>query len=409
MAIRTASSSAIAPAIVPAIRAAASMPRIDLLVLQPSAFCNIDCDYCYLPDRGNRRRMSLDTLERALDRVFGSDMLGGHLSIVWHAGEPLAVPRRFYDQAFAVIDRLRPAGLSVSHAMQTNATLLDADWAAFIRAHNIQIGVSLDGPQALHDAHRRTRTGGGTFDRTMAGVRVLQAAGIPFHVIAVLSADSLGHAAEIHDFFAAHGIRQVGFNYDEQDGAQRRSSMDFAGAEAAYGAFLGHFLDRALAAPGSAIVVRELAGAAAAIAGPPDVQAANHQADAFGILCVDVDGNVSTFSPELLGLRDARLGDFIIGNVHRDSLQDMTAQPYLHALQREIDAGVAACRRDCPCFRFCGGGAPANKLAETGRLDVTETLYCRLTKKAVLETVLGALETRLGFADPAGGSCGRDD
>ena len=39
-------------------------PWISLLVLQPSPFCNINCDYCYLPNRslqetdgfGDRRR-----------------------------------------------------------------------------------------------------------------------------------------------------------------------------------------------------------------------------------------------------------------------------------------------------------------------------------------------------------------
>ena len=68
------------------------MKQIGLLILQPSPFCNIDCDYCYLADRASTKKMSLEVLHKTLDRVFESGMVGGQLSLVWHAGEPLAVP-----------------------------------------------------------------------------------------------------------------------------------------------------------------------------------------------------------------------------------------------------------------------------------------------------------------------------
>lgn len=376
--------------------------RIELLILQPTPFCNLDCDYCYLPGRDDRSRMSDATLERSLARVFESRLLGDALTIVWHAGEPLVLPPTFYARAFAMAEAMRPPQLTLMHSFQTNATLIDARWASFLGDRRVQVGVSLDGPRHLHDARRRTRSGRGTFDQTMRGVRVLQDAGIPFHVITVLSAASLREPEALFDFFVANGIRHVGFNYDEQEGVNARSSMHGAENEEAYRNFLRRFLSLARSVPPETLVVREFAGAFAEIVNPPRRSADNHQVEPFRILCVDANGQASTFSPELLGTRNARYGDFIIGNVHRDTLETMADSAVLLLMEREIAAGVRACRRDCGYFRFCGGGAPANKLFETGRFDTTETLYCRLTKKAVIDTVLEELELTLGLAKAGG-------
>lgn len=146
--------------------------------------------------------------------------------------------------------------------------------------------------------------------------------------------------------------------------------------------------------------MREFSGAFAEIVSSPGQGCDNPQVEAFRILCVDTEGNVSTFSPELLGMRNERYADFLIGNVFDESLQAMAQGVRVRKLAHDIGAGVQACRQECPYFRFCGGGAPANKLFETGRFDSTETLYCRLMKKAVLDTVLDDIEETLGLAPP---------
>ena len=67
-------------------------PWATLLVLQASPFCNINCDYCYLPNRTSTRRMSMQVLASAIEKTYASDLVRGELTIIWHAGEPLAVP-----------------------------------------------------------------------------------------------------------------------------------------------------------------------------------------------------------------------------------------------------------------------------------------------------------------------------
>lgn len=390
-----------------------SRHRIEILVLQPTPFCNLDCSYCYLPNRTDRRRMSLATIRRTFERVFESGFVGDRLTVAWHAGEPLVLPLDYYRTAFDLIEGLRPPGTTVVHSIQTNATTLDDVWATFLRDRGVQVGVSLDGPQRLHDARRRSRTGTGSFERTMRGVRALQAAGTPFHVICVLTEASLDDPDELFDFFVDHDVHHVGFNIDEQEGVHGRSSLNRPDIDVRFRTFLSDFLFRVRLAPPGTLTVREFEGATAAIrgdghtGGTPLLSPQNPQVTSFRLVSIDVDGRVSTFSPELLGLQHPRYGDFSLGDVHRQTFVEMAQGAALSALSEDISAGVENCRATCPYFCLCGGGAPANKLYETGSFRTTETLYCRLTTKAVVDVMLVHLEEAERLAPPAASRSGQ--
>ena len=80
-----------------------SFGPLRLLVVQPTPFCNLDCDYCYLPSRDDRSRLPLELLERTLERVLESPYASDDFTLLWHAGEPLTMPIAFYDEATALI------------------------------------------------------------------------------------------------------------------------------------------------------------------------------------------------------------------------------------------------------------------------------------------------------------------
>jgi len=107
---------------------------------------------------------------------------------------------------------------------------------------------------------------------------------------------------------------------------------------------------------------------------------------------MDWAGNISTFSPELLGLKNAQYGDFLLGNINCDRLLDLPRRANFARMLQDIEAGVAMCREKCEYFSVCGGGEPVNKLAENGTFISTETTYCRLTKMRATDLVLDALE-----------------
>ncbi len=366
-----------------------------LLILQATPFCNIDCAYCYLPDRDSSARMSVATARLAARRLREDGLLGDALTVVWHAGEPLTMPIAFYDEAIAAIAAEIGARCEVTHSIQTNATLIDDAWCALFARHGIAVGISLDGPRALHDRHRRTRTGQGTFERVLRGIAVLRAHGIPFHAIAVVNDATLADPDAFCDFFEAQGITELGCNFDEAEGAHLASSL--AGREAAHAAFVARLLERALA--GSALRVRELQTAFALIAAPlPRIRwrgsawPANTQALPFAIVSVAANGDFGSFSPELLGQPSLDHGDFVLGNVARERYLASTASARFERLWADIARGIAACERGCAHFGFCGGGAPANKFYENGDLASTETLYCRTMVKRPFDAVLARLE-----------------
>jgi uncharacterized protein len=368
------------------------MPRIQLLVVQPTPFCNIDCHYCYLPDRTNKAVVAEETLVNLFKQVFASGWADEGLSVVWHAGEPTVLPIAFYRRAFALIDELKPPGLSLKHSFQTNGTLLDDDWAAFIAEAQINVGVSIDGPRRFHDLNRVTRSGRGTFDKTIAGIRRLRERGVPFHVISVLTSESLAAPREMFEFYLSEGIEHVCFNVEESEGDHRSQSLAKAGIEDAYYRFLSEFWRLSAEHPGKIRFIREIDDAQRNVLRPQEASFFNQLATPFAITSMDWTGNIATFSPELLGLKSEVYDDFVLGNVNRDRLVDLADRPLLTRMRADIDAGIAMCRETCEYFSVCGGGEPVNKLFENGSFATSETVYCRMTKKRVTDLVLDRLE-----------------
>jgi uncharacterized protein len=368
------------------------MPRVELLVVQPTPFCNIDCRYCYLPHRNSKAVVAQQTLANLFSQVFASGWVRDCLPVVWHAGEPTVLPIGFYRDAFRMIDRLKPADLTVTHSFQTNGTLIDEEWCAFFGEERVNVGVSVDGPKHLHDRNRLTRSGRGTFDKTIAGIRLLRRKRVPFHVISVLSAASMAAAREMFDFYVEEGIEEVCFNVEESEGDHVSGSFAEIGVEAAYYRFLSEFWRLSTAAPGKLTFIREIEHALQQVIRPQDAAFGNQLVEPFAVISMDWAGNISTFSPELLGLKNPDYGDFLLGNINRDRLIDLPQRPNFTRMLRDIGAGVEMCRQSCEYFSVCGGGEPVNKLAENGTFVSTETAYCRLTRMRATDLVLDALE-----------------
>lgn len=246
--------------------------------------------------------------------------------------------------------------------------------------------------RTCNDSRRRTRGGEGTHARAMRGLSLLREAGLPFHVITVLTADSLDAADALFDFYVANGIDRVAFNVEETEGAHASSSLAGPAREARFGEFLRRFLARMQAAPG-AIALREWERALAVIRAG-GIAPAGQETEPLRIVSVDASGNVSTFSPEFLGMSDPRYGDFCFGNVLSEDFEAIAARALASPLALDIRAGIAACERSCAWFRYCGGGSPSNKLFENGDVASTETMFCRLVQQVLLDRVLETIEGR---------------
>jgi uncharacterized protein len=368
--------------------------RTQLAIIQATPFCNINCQYCYLPERLLTRRISLETVTKIAERLFESPFVQGELTIVWHAGEPLVLPVSFYEEAHAIINARNSKNINIVWCIQTNAMLINKQWCEFFKRHNVRVGISLDGPKHIHDSKRRDRAGNGTFARVMKGVQLMQEMGISPGVISVITDTTLQYQEDFWQFFIDNGLQRVGLNPEEVEANNITSSIHYAGAEAAYRQFLKGILATMATSPTSPSL-REYEAVIGHIknSGNP---IHNQENVPMSIINFDCGGNVSTFSPELLTAKHHRYGNFLLGNVYDSSLEELLQTEKFHEIYSSIQSGVENCRATCEYFMFCGGGSPSNKLGEADTFEVTETRTCRLSIKATVDTIIEHLEERLG-------------
>ena len=164
---------------------------------------------------------------------------------MWHAGEPLTLPTHWYDDATKIIHQslsdYGALGLDFTQHVQTNATLINDSCCDCFRRNQIVAGIRVDGPEEIHDAHRRFRNGRGSHALAMKGIEALHRNDIPFHCISVLTEDAMEQPERMYRFFRDNGINDVGFNVEEQEGIHTSSSMQGAAMEAKYRDFLRTF------------------------------------------------------------------------------------------------------------------------------------------------------------------------
>ncbi|MET8582380.1 cyclophane-forming radical SAM peptide maturase AmcB [Streptomyces collinus] len=357
-----------------------------LVLLQPTPLCNLDCRYCYLPDRGLARVMS-DEVADAVAQTVGSWSERHPVTVLWHGGEPLATGVR---RLAALLDRF-PAGRGhpVRHAVQTNATLIDEAWCRLFRERGIEVSVSVDGPGP--GSGRVDRGGQDTTGRALRGVALLKEHGIAFGAIAVVSDPSPRRATELHRWFTGLGCRVLGVNLVERKGLNTQavhgdeSVAEFWAALAASGRADPRMRLRDVE-HARRYVRAELAGTAGQWAGQP----------VDPLPMVTWDGQVVPVGPDLAGFSSARHGRFTVGDVRAHGLAGCLARAEDTPWVAEALAGIDACRAACALFAYCRGGQAANKYFETGRLDVTETVFCRNSRQLLMEGLMRDAERTAG-------------
>jgi uncharacterized protein len=192
-------------------------PRITSLLIKPaSAVCNLDCSYCFYLDRDADpykalpgRRMTMETLERLVDTwLFYSYP---ESVFAFQGGEPTLAGLRFFEKLVEFQQQYGRNGQNVSNALQTNAILLDDDWARLFKQYNWLLGVSLDGPQEVNDLYRYNKEGRGTWKRVIQSIETLQKHKVEFNVLCVLSQANVEKPRELYRFYKSLGVDNVQF------------------------------------------------------------------------------------------------------------------------------------------------------------------------------------------------------
>lgn len=177
-----------------------------LLAKPAGAACNLGCNYCFFLSKENlypERESPLmheDTLETYLRQLMESSP-GPQVTMAWQGGEPMLRGLDFYRRSLQLANKYRKPHQRILHTMQTNGTLVDDEWAAFFKANNYLVGLSIDGPRAFHDAYRINKKGEGSFDDVIRGWNCLRTHGVDVNILCTIHAANADHPLDVYRFF----------------------------------------------------------------------------------------------------------------------------------------------------------------------------------------------------------------
>ncbi len=342
-------------------------PGFHLLAKPTGAACNLGCRYCFFLSKenlypGSRFRMADDVLEEYVRQYIGSQRVP-EATIAWQGGEPTLMGLDFFRRSVKYAEKYRKPGMTIHYTMQTNGTLLDEEWCEFLREHGFLIGISIDGPQELHDAYRVDKRGAPSLDRAMRGLRLMQRHKVEFNILACVHAANGDYPLDVYRFFRDEvGAEFVQFipivERDNETGFQEGNTVTdrSVGAEQ-YGSFLIAIFDEWVRRDVGAVFVQLFDASLAAWAGAPPSLCIFSPA-CGNALALEHNGDLYSCDhfvepKHFLGSIMERPMIEMVGS----EKQRQFGLDKLHALPRYC--------RECTVRFACHGGCPKNRFIET--------------------------------------------
>ena len=327
------------------------------------AMCNLGCAYCYYLEKeglypeGESFRMPDDILEEYIIQQIDASP-GSVINFSWHGGEPTLLGLEYFRKIVALQRKHQPPHRRIINGLQTNGTLLDEDWCRFFAAEGFTVGLSLDGPQEMHDRYRVTKGHQPTYKQAMRGYRLLRQHRVPCDILCVVHALNVQHPTQVYRFFKEIKAQYVEFlplvepQPDEESGVSRRSVP----AEA-LGIFLCTIFDEWMDQDIERVKVQIFEEAARTAFGQ------EHALCLFRKTCGDVpviEHNGDFFSCDHFVNTEHRLG-----NIQETPLVDLLESPRQRAFgQAKWDTLPRSCQA-CEVRDMCNGGCPKDRILRT--------------------------------------------
>lgn len=190
---------------------------IHLMAKPAGPVCNLNCTYCFyleksaLFDSTTKYRMSNEILEAYIRRSTEANaIVPGELLFAWQGGEPTLMGLDFFQKALA-LEKQYAQGKPISNTLQTNGTLLTDEWCEFLATNKFLVGLSLDGPEFIHDYYRIDKAGHPTYKSILRALKLLQKHGVEYNVLACVANKTAKYPLEVYQFFKEHGVQFVQF------------------------------------------------------------------------------------------------------------------------------------------------------------------------------------------------------
>jgi uncharacterized protein len=225
-----------------------SVPPVSVLIKPASSKCNLKCQYCFYHDVANSRAvadfgfMSLETIEVIIKKVL--QFASGCATFAFQGGEPTLCGLDFFRSVVELQNRHNVNNVRIENSIQTNGILVDTEWAEFLNENNFLVGLSLDGPEELHDKFRVNAGGKGTYRKVMRTVSLFDKHRVAYNILFVVTDSTAGHPEKVYDFFKSHHFDFLQFMpcLDPQD--DKRGAHGYSLTPKRYAVFLKRFFDK---------------------------------------------------------------------------------------------------------------------------------------------------------------------
>lgn len=318
--------------------------------------CNLACDYCFYLSKeklfvtGNDFRLTDSILEQFIKSYIQSQ-IGPEIAFVWQGGEPTLMGLDFFYRVRELQEKYRPQGITITNALQTNATLITPAWARFLKKENFLVGVSIDGLQADHDLFRKDKNGLGTWARVVAGLSELLQQDVETNLLVVVNAQNGSTPLATYTALQELGAKYLQFIPLVEHKNGKLSSRSISGE--GYGRFLvsifNHWVEHDL----GEVFVQIFEEALRMLAGFPSSMCL-FSPQCGGQLVMEHNGDI--YACDHFVEPNSRLG-----NIIQDDLRTLVDSQQQRVFGAE-KANLAAACFTCPVLQLCQGECPKNRV-----------------------------------------------
>ncbi len=324
------------------------MPQI--LIKPTSADCNLACTYCFYRPKASlypqisHHRMSDEVLQELTRQALSMDE---STSFCWQGGEPTLMGLDFYRRAVQLQQQMAQPGQQVINSLQTNAVVIDEQWATFLAQYHVLVGVSLDGPEQMHDRYRTYPDGSGSYAQVMVAIDALRQQEAEFNILVLLTAANVNYPQAVAKFFGDHDLRYLQF-VPCGEITEEGQPAEFSITARQYGRFLCEMFDVWVAELGSLYVrmFDELL-----------ITYAQHTTPSCKFKTSCQEYFVCEYNGDIYPCDFFCAPQWRVGNITEQPLAEIISSPLRHQFAARKSQWAQQCR-ECGWFDLCHGGCP---------------------------------------------------
>lgn len=336
--------------------------------------CNLRCTHCYYLEKAELYpdskdfKMSDQVLEKYTKSYIEAMPEGvAEVQFAWQGGEPTMAGLDFFKRAVKLQKKYSRDGLKVANALQTNGTLLADEWGKFLHDENFLVGISIDGPEQIHNRYRPDAKGEGSFNRVMSGLEVLKKHKVEFNALVCVQGDNAGKAGEVYGFLKEAGVNFFQFIPIVEPVREGRPANECV-KPGQWGEFLNTVFDIWLKADIGQVFIQHFETILAIVMGNPSSLCV-HARRCGRALALEFNGDLYSCD-HFVNQAD------LLGNIEKNALIEMVDGEKQGAFGRNKEVMLPGHCRECEFLGLCWGGCPAGRTRKTPKGEAGLNYLC---------------------------------